>query len=118
MTDIGVSCHKDSYGRGVGKVLTCTKDQEQQAGLCYEPCDHSASGVGPVCWGHCPAGTSPCGDFLCLDQYEECTASVIADTASIGSLIWDVATDPFSTKPIIDIATIAVSFGYSECSSW
>jgi len=86
--------------------------------LCYEPCDYGAAGVGPVCWGHCPAGTTPCGDFLCLDSNDECTASIIADTEHVGKLVLDIATDPFSTKPAIDIATIVADYGYSDCSSW
>lgn len=34
MIDIGISCQKDSYGRGVGKVLTCTNEQEMDLGIC------------------------------------------------------------------------------------
>jgi hypothetical protein len=33
-------------------------------------------------------------------------------------MIWDMALHPFSGKDILDIATVAASFGYSECSSW
>lgn len=57
MTDIGVSCAKRSYGRGVGTVPTrCPGGKENDAGLCYVPCRSGFSGVGPVCWGRCPAG--------------------------------------------------------------
>jgi hypothetical protein len=55
MTDIGVSCQKGSYDRGVGTPLTCppntARDSTDPAGLCYPPCpsDHP-KGVGPLCY--------------------------------------------------------------------
>ena len=50
MTDIGISCAKDSYGRGVGEVLTCEAGLEMSGLLCYPPCKSGYSGNGPVCW--------------------------------------------------------------------
>ncbi len=50
MTDIGVSCQKKSYGRGVGKVHSCADSEDKDAGLCYKKCDTGYTGVGPVCW--------------------------------------------------------------------
>lgn len=35
MKDIGVSCEKSSYGRGVGKPLGCSSDERNSGGLCY-----------------------------------------------------------------------------------
>ena len=52
-TDIGVSCQKGSYGRGVGQLLGCAAGQEYDAGLCYSPCPAGASGVGPLCYSGC-----------------------------------------------------------------
>lgn len=50
-SDIGVSCAKPSYGRGVGlPVHNCPAAMEKDAGLCYQPCDAGYTGVGPVCW--------------------------------------------------------------------
>ena len=117
MNDIGVSCHKDSYGRGVGKVLTCTSEQEYDAGLCYTPCEYQADGVGPVCWGHCPAGTKPCGDLLCLDEVEECTAYILEDTAEGVKIVLDIATaNPFGT--VIDTSKLVTDLVYPECATW
>lgn len=63
-TDIGVSCTKPSYGRGVGKIPTgCPEGQENDAGLCYDKCRENYHGVGPVCWGVCPAGFRDDGAF-------------------------------------------------------
>ena len=57
MPDIGVSCAKQSSGRGVGTVPTsCQGGMQYDAGLCYTPCRSGYSGVGPVCWGKCDAG--------------------------------------------------------------
>lgn len=57
MPDIGVSCTKKSYGRGVGTVPTsCAGGKEYDTGLCYDRCRAGYNGVGPVCWGSCPAG--------------------------------------------------------------
>lgn len=62
MTDIGVSCAKRVYDRGVGTVPTaCTGGKQYQDGLCYQPCRAGFHGVGPVCWGQCPAGFSDQG---------------------------------------------------------
>ena len=86
MTDIGVSCHKDSYGRGVGQPLGCADDEDYDAGLCYDKCDYGADGVGPVCWGHCPPGTTECSGALCLEDGETCSqeiADIISNSANL-----------------------------------
>lgn len=36
MSDIGISCQKTIYGRGVGKMPGCAKDEDSIAGLCYK----------------------------------------------------------------------------------
>jgi hypothetical protein len=48
---------KHSYGRTAGKPMSCSPDLETDAGLCYSPCSEDYTGVGPVCWGECPANT-------------------------------------------------------------
>ena len=56
-TNIGVSCAKDSYGRGVGKPLSsCGAGEEKKGLLCYPKCASGYYGVGPVCWQHCQSG--------------------------------------------------------------
>jgi len=64
-TDIGISCGKKSYGRGVGVPLTCAKGLELSGAICYPPCSQGYNGIGPVCWKKCPAGFTSCG-ALCL----------------------------------------------------
>ena len=93
MPDIGVSCQKDSYGRGAGDVLQCTSDREEDAGLCYGGCSDGYHGVGPVCWGSCPDGLDECG-ALCVSS-GQCASDIldmatkalqgVAETASAGA---------------------------------
>jgi C1A family cysteine protease len=57
MSDIGVSCQKQTSTRGVGTVPSgCGAGRQLDAGLCYPLCGAGFNGVGPVCWGSCPAG--------------------------------------------------------------
>ena len=45
------NCWKDSYGRGVGEVLSvCKPTDEMNGALCYPKCSDGYYGVGPVCW--------------------------------------------------------------------
>ena len=78
MTDIGISCQKQSKGRGVGKPMQCKKGQAYDAGLCYRPCKQNYHGVGPVCWQDCP-DTQPvnCGAG-CAKNSSQCAEKTIA----------------------------------------
>jgi hypothetical protein len=97
-TDIGVSCAKKSYGRGVGKPLsTCPSGQDKDALLCYPKCKSGFHGVGPVCWQNCPSGRINCG-VGCTTS----TMSCVSDTANM------------VTSPLIlavNIATMGSSSG-------
>src|SRR5262245_13789746 len=76
MTDIGVSCAKGSYTRGVGQVPGCAPGLEADAGLCYQPCPPAYTGVGAVCWGNCPSDFPfNCGAGCARDQ-AACAAAV------------------------------------------
>lgn len=90
MTDIGVSCQKNSYGRGVGKPLGCAADEEMSGLLCYPPCKQGYSGNGPVCWEKCPAGKSDCS-ALCTDSSDSCTDNVKDIVSNVVGITVDVA---------------------------
>jgi hypothetical protein len=76
-TDIGVSCAKRSYGRGVGKpVSTCPGDQDEDAWLCYPQCRSGFHGVGPVCWQDCPSGRTDCG-VGCATSKTKCVTGTV-----------------------------------------
>lgn len=52
--DDGLFCAKGNYSRGVGTPMPCG-GKEQDTGLCYPKCDATYTGVGPICWQHCPS---------------------------------------------------------------
>ena len=65
-TDIGISCAKATYGRGVGKIPeVCDDGKENNSGLCYVPCRENFKGVGPICWGICPTNSFTDSGALC-----------------------------------------------------
>ena len=84
MTDIGVSCEKGSYGRGVGTIpSTCGRGEEYDAGLCYENCDAATFGVGPVCWsGSCPADFPVSCGAACAVSQNACVNSILKQVLS------------------------------------
>jgi hypothetical protein len=91
MDDIGISCGKRSYGRGVGKFrLKCADNKEEDAALCYDKCQSGYYGVGPVCWQSCPSSTPDnCGVMCTIDKStcEKHTLSIIKSAVEVG---WDV----------------------------
>jgi len=58
--------------------------------LCYPPCENGTVGIGPVCWGYCPAGMQQCG-ALCMAPGNTCheyIANITKDALSIaGNLV-------------------------------
>ena len=94
--DIGVSCAKKSYGRGIGKPLKCASGLEQNGALCYKKCKAKYTGVGPVCWGQPPRGWVNCG-MGAANTKRNCTSAVISQVTSVGNLALTVATLGSST---------------------
>lgn len=90
MTDIGISCAKDSYGRGAGKPLGCGDNEDYDAGLCYDKCSRGYEGIGPVCWSACPKGYNKCGGLICLKDGEASCSEEIKDiTNAILNIVGD-----------------------------
>merc|ERR1719469_77557 len=116
MTDIGISCAKQSYGRTAGTPLICKPDEDESSGLCYTPCQHDATGNGPVCWGGCPTGTSNCGGALCLTPDQKCSNDILKMIKDSGKTILNIATGQPGT--LIDLSKIFKDFAYPECSTW
>jgi len=119
MTDIGISCQKQSYGRGVGVIMGCAPGEEKQAWLCYDAfCSKNHKGVGPVCWGECPAiwpHVENCMG-LCL-QNETCIDKVREYVEDIKQLVEDYAANN-TAGIIIDIAKIALDSLYDNCDKY
>ena len=95
--------------------MVCKPDEEEDAALCYPPCEYGADGVGPVCWGHCPTGTTSCG-ALCLLPGESCAGYSAAVAIDVAKAV--AAADSGSPGIIIDMSKIASDFNYPECPNW
>jgi hypothetical protein len=114
MTDIGISCAKKSYGRTAGKPLTCSSDEDYDAGLCYQPCQGGFNGIGPVCWGGCPAGYNKCG-ALCL-KGGDCAGQIKNYMEEVIKIITDFASQDI-TGGVIDIGKFIKDFVYPICNA-
>ena len=72
--------------------MTCPFGKQMDAGLCYNSCNPTYKGVGPVCWGQAPLGMVECGMGAASDSLKcaEITADqimAVGETALfIGSL--------------------------------
>jgi len=70
--------------------MTCKAGEQQDAGLCYKPCSTGYTGVGPVCWGGCPAGWSQCG-AACAKNSSECASAIINMVEATAEMVADIA---------------------------
>lgn len=91
MTDIGVSCEKGSYGRGVGTPMICPEGSEQNGALCYEPCKPGYIGVGPVCWKKCPDNQSVDCGMACASSTADCVNQTVDQVLSVGEVALNIA---------------------------
>jgi hypothetical protein len=108
MVDIGVSCQKITYDRGVGRVPSCAAGLKNEAGLCYCSCASGTTGIGPVCWADkCPTNFPiKCG-AMCARNNDQCakatstmvTSPLKAIASSIGLALSGGATAT-ATVPI------------------
>ncbi len=93
--DIGVSCRKPSYGRGVAISRVCPgSDQWTPGGLCYPRCADGYNGVGPMCWSNtCPSSNPDrCGPFCVLPgTCSEVTFEALKAGYDIGSFAFKTA---------------------------
>lgn len=114
-TDIGISCNKASYGRGVGTPLGCDNNQDYDAGLCYKKCDSGFKGIGPVCWRDtCPTGYDQCG-ALCL-KGETCADEMKQYFQGVIDIIAAFAAKNYP-EGVIDIAKFVTEFIYPICDN-
>ena len=119
MTDIGISCQKQSYGRTAGIFLGCGPGEEKQSGLCYSSyCEKNYKGIGPVCWGQCPPNwpsVTNCSG-LCL-QHMTCVDKIREYVEDIKQLTEDYANNN-KTGIIMDLAKIAADSLYDNCKNY
>jgi len=87
MSVIGVSCAKESYGRGAGEPLdmgVCAPglQKDPSGALCYPACKADYHMVGPVCWQNCPAQQSAECAAGCAVDAKTCASAVVNQTLS------------------------------------
>ena len=87
MTDVGVSCAKNSYGRGAGQPLdmgVCAPglQKDPSGALCYPACKAEFHMVGPVCWQNCPAQQPTDCAAGCSTDSKTCASAVVNQTIS------------------------------------
>ncbi len=93
MVDIGVSCQKVTYDRGVGSIPNvCPAGQVNDAGLCYPACAGGQTGIGPVCWADaCPANFPVKCGAMCARNQDQCakvtTTMVTAPFKAVASIV-------------------------------
>ena len=110
-TEIGVSCAKASYGRGVGQIPACGSGLQSDAGLCYNPCSRDFDGVGPVCWSHCPADFPVACGAGCAVSQEACGAAVTDMTLQTVSVAVNLLTAVVGAPGVTAAAKTAAQAG-------
>ena len=113
MADLGLTCNKKTMSRGLGHPLKCRDDQDQELLICYPKCTGGTWGLGPVCWGSCPQGTTQCG-ALCLDPSEQCS-SMISGMVKQGLTSVISAASKNVQGTIINVAEFAKGLVYPVC---
>lgn len=94
----GCTCRRDvhifakaSYGRGVGTPMSCSSSLQYDAGLCYQHCSSGMNGVGPVCWGSCPASIPVGCGAGCAATGGECANQIISQVTSSLEMAGNIA---------------------------
>lgn len=99
--DIGISCQKQTYDRGVGGLMSCSPGMSWDAGLCYNQCRPGFAGVGPVCWNECPKNLSYNCGAMCTRDKSTCdwaiADQVTGPVFAVGSVALTVLTAGGST---------------------
>jgi Fascin domain len=88
--NVDLSCAK-KVTVGDPQLGTCAAGEQRDAGLCYQGCKPAYSGVGPACWGQCPA-THPfscaagCAktEAACAQNTTDQVLSVLEVVANVG----------------------------------
>lgn len=82
---------KKSYGRTAGSGMSCGSNLDDDAGLCYSKCPAATTGIGPVCWGSCPADMPVNCGASCAKSSAACAESILNQVTSTGELALNVA---------------------------
>jgi len=114
----GATCRVDAHiygkysvGRGVGTPMTCTPEQQYDAGLCYTPCPEDMVGIGPLCWDKCygkrPAEFGP----QCCAKEEHCDYAAVP-LYNLAIPVCSEIAYGFFPEPFYDIARGIMLFAF------
>ena len=103
MVDIGISCQKGNYWRGIGSIRGCSGGRALDGLFCYEQCKPGFEGFGSICFSVCGEGTDSCGPALCIadDDDESCSSKIFSMVKGVVKLALQTAktiTKSFSTE--------------------
>jgi hypothetical protein len=101
MTDMGVSCTKQSFMRAtIGGQ--CPSGKTYQDGLCYDSCPSGYYGIGPICAQKCPANLPYTCGAGCAKNIDACASVTNEQVANVLSVVTDV---------VLAIVTVGTSYG-------
>ena len=86
---VDLSCAK-KIQIGTPYTANCPPGKENNAGLCYSPCNAGFYGVGPVCWANAPKGWVNCGMGAAKDS-KVCKDIIIGQITSVGEMALNIA---------------------------
>ena len=86
---VDLSCAK-RVAVGSPAVGTCASGEQRDAGLCYAGCKASYSGVGPVCWGQCPASHPVSCAAGCAKTQAACAQATTDQVLSVLEVVANV----------------------------
>ena len=111
-------CKKPSYVRS-SHVTACRPDQDiSKSGLtCYDKCPKEAKGIGPFCFGKCPAGLKSCYGILCLTPEHNCAELFTAIKPRVQQII-DTAMGTDWGKGVLDFGKLVGDETHRGCPSW
>ena len=99
MSDAGVSCAKQTYGRTVGFIPDCPADHEKSGLLCYPKCPAGTNGIGPVCWAGCPPGYPVDCGAACGKSSADCAVAILTQVSSTAEFALNVASFAVGAGP-------------------
>jgi len=70
--------------------MICKSTEQEDTGLCYKFCSSGYTGVGPVCWGGCPANWTQCG-AACGVNASACADKIINMIEATAEMVADIA---------------------------
>jgi hypothetical protein len=116
MRDDGAFCAKETKARGVGQIPNCGSGLTNDAGLCYQSCPRDFDGVGPVCWGKCPADMPFSCGAGCAKSQTACAAAVTDMTLQTVSVAVNIATLALGAPGVTEAASAALKSSIGSAS--